>query len=91
MHRRSGIDAERFMAPKVPGVKYVVGYLPIGGCGVGPGGRGVLLPPHREFASLGAAMAADVRLGFRPWIAGPDGYYSYAFGLWQFAPYRKAA
>lgn len=81
-----GKDAEGFKALKVLPriVKYVVGYLPIGGIGVGPGGTGVQLPQYREFASLDEAKAANVRNGFRPWIKASDGYYTYGFGQWQF-------
>lgn len=96
MDGRCGMDAERFGAAKVlrirpRAMKYVVGYIPIGGCGVGPSGIGVLLPPYREFASLDAAKAADVPRGFLPWIDGPDGYHTYAFGQWQFTAHRKVA
>lgn len=96
MDSRSGMDAERFTAPKVLTlrpriVKYVVGYLPLGGCGVGPSGRGVLLPKYREFASLDDAKASNVPSGFVPWIEGPDGFYTYGFGQWQFTAHRKAA
>ena len=90
----NGLDAERFIAPKVlrpRGMKYIVGYLPIGGCGVGPSGRGVMLPPSRKFASLDEAMASDVPSGFMPWIEGPEGFHTYGFGQWQFTSHRKAA
>lgn len=96
MDGRCGMDAERFMTPKVQTLrpritKYVVGYLPLGGCGVGPSGRGVLLPRYREFASLDEAKASDVPLGFVPWIEGPDGFHTYCFDQWQFTAHRKAA
>lgn len=91
-----GMDAERFIASKVltlrPRVlKYVVGYLPLGGCGIGPSGRGVLLPQYREFASLDEAKASQVPPGFRPWIEGPEGFHTYGFEEWQFTARRKAA
>ena len=95
MDGHCGMDAERFRDPKVltlrPRVmKYVVRYQPHC-CGVGPSGRGVLLPQDREFTSLDDARASEVPPGFRPWIEGPDGFYTYGFGQWQFTAHRMAA
>jgi|HubBroStandDraft_6_1064221.scaffolds.fasta_scaffold847134_1 hypothetical protein len=93
MDGRCGMDAERFITPKVltlrPRVmKYVVRYLPLGGCGVGPSGRTPQLPQEREFASLDEAKTSHVPPGFSPWIEGPDGFHTYGFGQWQFTEHR---
>jgi hypothetical protein len=77
-------DAERFMTPPARR-EYSLNYLPH--CiGVSRGNRGVLVPAHRKFASLDEAKALERPPGFRPWIDGPDGFHTYAFGRWQFTP-----
>lgn len=89
MEGRCGTDAERFRAPQALR-RYLAGYLPRNGCGVGPSGRGVSVPSQREFSSLDEAKASNIP-GFALWIEGPDGYHTYGYGRWQFTPHRKAA
>lgn len=82
-----GIDGERFKARLMD---CVVGYLPRS-CGVGPSGRGELVPPFLSLKSVSVheARVLAARPDFRPWIEEAAGFHTYAFGQWQFIPRRK--
>jgi len=82
-----GIDSERFEERLVD---CVVRYLPRC-CGIGPSGRGELLPPFLELKAVPLYEAKkraidDATQGRRPWIEETAGFHTYGFGQWQFTP-----
>jgi hypothetical protein len=84
----NGTDAERFRAPPRL-MDCVVRYLPRC-CGIGPSGRGELLPPFLELKSISLydAKKRALRLEFLSLIEEAAGYHTYGFGQWQFTPRR---